>query len=66
LILFYRTPLSGIIGSIDILKFAPLTDEYSKLIDMARACSTNLLQVINDILDFSKVCSALTDDKQIH
>jgi signal transduction histidine kinase/CheY-like chemotaxis protein len=50
-----RTPLSGIIGSIDILKFAPLTDEYSKLIDMAKACSTNLLQVINDILDFSKI-----------
>jgi signal transduction histidine kinase len=51
----YRTPLSGIIGAIDILKFAPLSDEYVKLINIAKTCSTNLLQVINDILDFSKV-----------
>jgi signal transduction histidine kinase/ActR/RegA family two-component response regulator len=50
-----RTPLSGIIGAIDILKFAPLTDEYVKLINIAKSCSTNLLQVINDILDFSKI-----------
>jgi signal transduction histidine kinase/ActR/RegA family two-component response regulator len=50
-----RTPLSGIIGAIDILKFAPLTDEYVKLINIAKTCSKNLLQVINDILDFSKI-----------
>jgi signal transduction histidine kinase len=53
--LFLRTPLSGIIGAIDILKFAPLTDEYVKLINIAKTCSANLLQLINDILDFSKV-----------
>jgi signal transduction histidine kinase/CheY-like chemotaxis protein len=50
-----RTPLSGIIGAIDILKFAPLTDEYVKLINIAKTCSANLLQLINDILDFSKI-----------
>lgn len=51
---FFRTPLSGIIGSIEILKFAPLTDQNMRLINIAQECSKNLLQVINDILDFSK------------
>jgi signal transduction histidine kinase len=50
-----RTPLSGIIGAADIMAFAPLADEYKKLVEITQACSKNLLQVINDILDFSKV-----------
>jgi CheY-like chemotaxis protein len=47
--------LSGIIGAIDILKFASLTEEYTKLLNIAQSCSKNLLQIINDILDFSKI-----------
>ena len=52
--------MSGIVGSIDILKYAPLSGEYGKLIDIAKNCAINLMQVINDILDFSKVRNGLT------
>lgn len=50
-----RTPLSGTIGAIDILQFAPLSDEYKSLIEIAKTCSSNLLSIINDILDLTKI-----------
>jgi signal transduction histidine kinase/ActR/RegA family two-component response regulator len=50
-----RTPLSGTIGAIDILQFAPLSEEYKSLIEIAKTCSSNLLSIINDILDLTKI-----------
>lgn len=50
-----RTPMSGVIGILDILDRSDLSEEQAYQLDLARQSASQLLAVINDILDFSKI-----------
>ena len=50
-----RTPLSGLMGMLQLLLTTPLNGEQEGYIDTALKSSKNLLQVLNDVLDFSKI-----------
>jgi two-component system sensor histidine kinase RpfC len=50
-----RTPLSGIIGLMDLLKGTPLTADQEELVKTADASSRTLLFLMQDVLDLSKI-----------
>jgi signal transduction histidine kinase/DNA-binding response OmpR family regulator len=50
-----RTPLNGIIGNVELLDDAPLSNEQRVLLDTVRECGTSLLELIDDVLDFSRL-----------
>ncbi|WFE76287.1 ATP-binding protein [Roseinatronobacter sp. S2] len=50
-----RTPLNGIIGSADLLSFAPLPHQQMRRLDTIRASAALLRDLIDGILDFSKL-----------
>ncbi|MFO7181367.1 MAG: substrate-binding domain-containing protein, partial [Pseudomonadota bacterium] len=50
-----RTPLTAILGHIDLCLQTQLTREQRRHLDRARASSRALLGIVNDILDFSKI-----------
>ncbi|KAL0211540.1 hypothetical protein RCL1_005166 [Eukaryota sp. TZLM3-RCL] len=50
-----RSPLSGILGMISVLKETPLSTEQSEMVNIVENSGTLLLSLINDILDFSKI-----------
>ncbi|MDM0037071.1 ATP-binding protein [Variovorax sp. J22P271] len=50
-----RTPLTGVLGTIDLVIDTPLTDEQRAMLMRSREASVALLTIINDILDFSKI-----------
>jgi two-component system sensor histidine kinase RpfC len=50
-----RTPLSGIIGLMDLLKGTPLTADQEELVNTADASSRTLLFLMQDVLDLSKI-----------
>lgn len=50
-----RTPMSGVIGILDVLKHGSLTAEQVHHVDLASKSAGQMLSVINDILDFSKI-----------
>lgn len=50
-----RTPLTGVLGMIDLVIDTPLTDEQRAMLMRSRESSVALLTIINDILDFSKI-----------
>ncbi len=49
-----RSPVSGVIGMIDLLASGPLDARQKRYAELARASAHGLLSVINDVLDFSK------------
>ncbi len=48
-----RTPLSGVLGMVDLLLETPLTGEQKEYLDDARLCAENLLAILNATLEFS-------------
>lgn len=50
-----RTPLNGIIGTLELMVATVLTEEQTELVDIAIESSEALLVHINDVLDFSKM-----------
>lgn len=50
-----RSPLSGMVGMIELLSDTPLNEEQERYARLAKESSDSLLNVINDILDFSKL-----------
>jgi signal transduction histidine kinase/CheY-like chemotaxis protein len=50
-----RTPLNGIIGTLDLLKNTDLSDEQKSLIKNLTVSSNVLIDLVNDILDISKI-----------
>ena len=50
-----RTPISGILGVINMLKDSSLNNEQQRYLGMAKYSTDTLLRTINDILDFSKL-----------
>ncbi|WP_102794639.1 ATP-binding protein [Bowmanella denitrificans] len=50
-----RTPLNGMMGSIQLLKRDALTDNQKKYLAMTESSTNTLATLINDILDLSKI-----------
>ncbi|MDO6567549.1 ATP-binding protein [Alteromonas sp. 1_MG-2023] len=50
-----RTPLNGIVGSLNLLKRQPLPPKAEQLASMMDVSCNNLSVLINDILDMSKI-----------
>lgn len=50
-----RTPMTGVLGMMDLLRDTRLTKEQSRLLDTAKTSAGYLLAIINDILDYSKM-----------
>ncbi len=50
-----RTPISGVIGMLNLLLATPLTTEQKRYLKMADSSADSLMTLLNDILDLSKV-----------
>lgn len=50
-----RTPMNGILGTLQLIAMEPLTTNVKQLTDQALTSTKSLLTIINDILDFSKI-----------
>ncbi|WP_085586431.1 ATP-binding protein [Thalassospira mesophila] len=50
-----RTPLNGMIGTLNLIKREPLSPSQTKYLAMAETSSSALATLINDILDLSKI-----------
>ncbi|MFS2225845.1 ATP-binding protein [Pantoea sp. B65] len=50
-----RTPLSGVLGALELLQAAPLNDHQARLMAIARQCGQTLQDNMNNLLDFSRL-----------
>ncbi len=50
-----RTPLSGVMGMINLLYQTRITREQMEMLQTATMCGEQLLVIINDILDLTKM-----------
>jgi signal transduction histidine kinase/DNA-binding NarL/FixJ family response regulator len=50
-----RSPMSGLLGVIELLRETPLAPEQLGMIELVHGSAASLLRVVNDILDFSKM-----------
>jgi PAS domain S-box-containing protein len=50
-----RTPLSGMLGMLDLMVDTPLSGEQRAMLMRCRESSLSLLAILNDFLDFSKI-----------
>lgn len=56
-----RTPLTGVMGVIDLMLTDGLTDEHRHNLEMAKKSAEALKQLINNILDFSTIATGKTN-----
>lgn len=54
-----RTPLSGVLGAIDLLLETGLTDEQREFAMMARESASSLLELLNDTLEYNSLVSGI-------
>ncbi len=54
-----RTPLSGVLGAIDLLLETPLNDEQREFAMMARQSASGLLDLLNDTLEYTTLANGL-------
>jgi CheY-like chemotaxis protein len=52
-----RTPLSGILGMLDLLAETELSGEQREYAESGRSCAQNLLEIMNATLDYSALCA---------
>jgi signal transduction histidine kinase/CheY-like chemotaxis protein len=50
-----RTPLTGIMGMVEVLNDTTLTKNQRKHLESINSCSNTLISVLNDLLDLSKM-----------
>jgi two-component system sensor histidine kinase/response regulator len=50
-----RTPMNGVLGMLDLLRDATLSEKHQNFVKTAYQSAESLLDIINDILDFSKI-----------
>ena len=50
-----RTPLNGVVSALTLLQNQDLPDSASRLVELARGASNNLMQVSNFVLDVAKL-----------
>ena len=50
-----RTPLSGIIGVVELMKLQELSEPLKKFLSMLEISSRNLTSLVNDVLDLDKI-----------
>ncbi|HEY3440865.1 MAG TPA: ATP-binding protein [Paludibaculum sp.] len=60
-----RTPMSGVIGMMDLLLDGPLTAEQREQLHSAQGCAHSLLALLNDLLDLSKIEAGRMDLEEI-
>lgn len=51
----FRTPMNGIIGSINLLNSFPLSPEQQELLDTMQICAEGQMALIGDVLDISRI-----------
>ncbi len=61
-----RTPLTGILGMIDILEHTELTPTQKDYFDTLKHSSENLREIINQVLDYSKIEAGKVKLKPTH
>ena len=47
-----RSPMSGVLGVIELVRDTPLQPEQEHMIEMVHRSASSLLGVLNDVLDF--------------
>ena len=50
-----RTPMSAILGSLDLLSLEMVKAEHRQMVDVTRRSANNLVTLLNDLLDLSKI-----------
>ncbi|HBQ59924.1 MAG TPA: hypothetical protein DD671_09955 [Balneolaceae bacterium] len=50
-----RTPLSGIIGFVDLMELEDLSEEIQEYVSIVGTSSRSLLHIVNEILDLTKI-----------
>jgi signal transduction histidine kinase/HPt (histidine-containing phosphotransfer) domain-containing protein/ActR/RegA family two-component response regulator len=50
-----RSPMSGLLGIIELLRETPLTTDQQHMVEMVHGSAASLLRIVNDILDYSKL-----------
>lgn len=56
-----RTPMIGILGSVDLLEHSPLTQVQMSSVETIRICGERLLHIIDDMLEASKTNRSVLD-----
>lgn len=50
-----RTPMTGVIGMVDLLRTTPLTDEQNRYAELLQRSARSMMELLNDMLDLSKI-----------